>query len=258
MFLEKLQAPQTCVMPGFRLKSVTCTGINFHFVRDSLLLQQPLHPIGFLDRNGLVGLAMQDKHGAKAPHEEVHFFGHASEELDDSFHAMVDRRIGERKVGYERETQKSDSLAIDWRLRFHKTGCVPECFHPQRKITHDCLLDDWLVGGFDAGAVKIMKQVHRESLGGEHAGIALHAGYTASSTVERDDGRNRTASCFRQVSVETDGLSAAPENCRRLYDVYGRHLRSTFSAYSIFSYFSLASCSIESTDCFSASVFHAV
>src|SRR5208282_3672003 len=88
--------------------------------------------------------------------------------------------------------------------------------------------DRRLVGRFNTSAVKIMKQVHREPLGREHAGVALHAGNTAPSAVERDDGGNGTVNCLRQVGVEADGLAAALEHCRRLQDGDGRHMRLMF------------------------------
>src|SRR5208283_2555689 len=106
---------------------------------------------------------------------------------------------------------------------FDKTGCIPESFHPQRKVAHD----GRLVGRFNAGAVKIMKQVNREPLGREHTSVALHAGHAAPGTVERNDRRNGAVSCRRQVGVEADRLAAALENCRRLCD--GRHLRIRYA-----------------------------
>src|ERR1019366_10400422 len=64
-----------------------------------------------------------------------------------------------------------------------------------------------------------MEQVNREPLSREQAGELLHAGDAASSAVERDDGRNRGVRCLGQVRVEADGLAAALENSRRLYDL---------------------------------------
>src|ERR1019366_3501757 len=78
------------------------------------------------------------------------------------------------------KAQESDALAINLRLRSDKTDCVPECLHPQREIAHD----GWIIGRFDAGTVKIVKQVHRESLGREHACILLNAGDAATSAVD--------------------------------------------------------------------------
>ena len=60
VFPQKLQAPETCITPNFGLESVAGAGVDLDFVRDSLLLQQLLQLVGFLDRDGRIGIAVQD------------------------------------------------------------------------------------------------------------------------------------------------------------------------------------------------------
>ena len=134
--------------------------------------------------------------------------GMPPKKLDYCFHARVDGGVGEREVGSERKAQQRDALAIDLRLRFDEADCVPEGFHPHGKIA----LHRLQVGGFSAGAVKIMQQVNSETLGRERAGVALHAGDVAAGAVECDDGGEWTILCLGQVGAQADGLAARLED----------------------------------------------
>ncbi len=87
---------------------------------------------------------MQNEHRAKTPHEEVHLFWHSAEELDHGVDARVDRGVSERKIGSERKADESDAGAIDRRLCFDETDCIPKRLHPQWEIAHDLRHDDLL------------------------------------------------------------------------------------------------------------------
>src|ERR1700690_3061794 len=88
--LQKLKASLGRVAPNrLIVESVANCRIDLDLVGDSLLLHQPLQFVCFLNGYGRIGFAMQDQHGTEAPHEEIHFPGHASKELDDRFHPRV-------------------------------------------------------------------------------------------------------------------------------------------------------------------------
>src|SRR5258708_32339052 len=60
VFLEKLQAPESCVAPDFGLESVADTGVDFDFIPDSLLLQHLLRLVVSVGWHGRTGLPVQD------------------------------------------------------------------------------------------------------------------------------------------------------------------------------------------------------